>query len=134
MDPAKGIGRLGFRRWYERELYEAYAYLVTSLLCMILLAVALEQHSLFSLRPQGLLAFVLAFAAFAIGLHSLRRFFAILQRAQGFARAAACASCAAYGKLEVLESGTTAAESPGAERLTWLRVRCRKCGKAWRID
>ena len=32
MTPADGIRRLGFHRWYERQLIESHVYLVTGLL------------------------------------------------------------------------------------------------------
>ena len=32
MEPARSIGRLGFRKWYERRLIESHAWLVTALL------------------------------------------------------------------------------------------------------
>jgi hypothetical protein len=39
---ADDIRKLGFRRWYERQLLESHACLVTCFLCTILLAVCLE--------------------------------------------------------------------------------------------
>jgi hypothetical protein len=38
----QAIGKRGFRRWYERQLYEGPAYLVTGLLALIMMAIALE--------------------------------------------------------------------------------------------
>ena len=35
MSPADGIRKLGFRRWYERQLIESHAYFLTCFLCMI---------------------------------------------------------------------------------------------------
>ena len=42
MEPARTIARLGFRKWYERRLIEAHAWLVTALLCAIYVEAALE--------------------------------------------------------------------------------------------
>jgi hypothetical protein len=38
----QAIGTRGFRRWYERQLYEGHASLVTGLLALIMMAIALE--------------------------------------------------------------------------------------------
>ena len=43
MTPADRIDKLGFRRWYERELIEGHAYLVTGFLSFIVIAVFLEE-------------------------------------------------------------------------------------------
>ena len=36
MSEAEGIRKLGFRRWYERQLIESHAWFVTCFLCLIL--------------------------------------------------------------------------------------------------
>jgi hypothetical protein len=41
-DPASGIRRLGFRRWYERQLLESHFWLVSCILAMLLVAVCIE--------------------------------------------------------------------------------------------
>ena len=45
MEPARSIARLGFRKWYERRLIEAHAWLFTALLCAIYVGVSLESVS-----------------------------------------------------------------------------------------
>ena len=134
MHPARGIGRLGFRRWYERQLIEAFTFFVTCVLSLIAVVAALEQYSIVSLGWRALLGLALAFAAFFIGVHSLRRFLTLLQRAEAYARGATCVRCASYGRFDVLESGATGADAPGTDREAWMRVKCRKCGSVWTID
>ena len=41
-DIGEEIGRRGFRRWYERQLIESHAYLVTAFLSLILLLAGFE--------------------------------------------------------------------------------------------
>ena len=38
MDPTSSIRRLGFRKWYERELIKCHAALVTCFLCGLTVA------------------------------------------------------------------------------------------------
>ncbi len=45
MEPAAGIGKLGFSRWYERELIEGHAWLITCFLCMLAIAACVESMS-----------------------------------------------------------------------------------------
>ena len=42
MDIVQGIRKLGFRRWYERRLIEAHAFLITGFLALILAVAFLE--------------------------------------------------------------------------------------------
>ena len=123
MEPADGIARLGFTGWYERQLHQAHAYLATCFLCIVLVAVGVETVGADTSRAGILLAAALILAAGALGIHSLQRYRAILQRAAAFARAAICQSCRTYGSIRVLEQ-----ESPAPPR---LKVQCAKCGHAW---
>ena len=38
MEPADSISRLGFARWYERQLIEGHAWFVSGFACMIAVA------------------------------------------------------------------------------------------------
>jgi hypothetical protein len=119
MEPARSIGRLGFRRWYERKLIESHAWLITALLCAIVIAVSLELLSF----KQPLLPWLgnagLIFVAGLIVWHGVRRFLLLLTEAEHFGSQSTCTGCRKYGVFSVI------AESP---RMT---VRCRKCGHEW---
>lgn len=119
MEPARSIGRLGFRKWYERRLIEGHAWLVTALLCVIVIAASLELLSF----KQTFMAWLgnagLMFIAGLIVWHGIRRFLAILIEAERFGSQSTCASCRRYGAFSVI------AESPQ------MTVRCRKCGHEW---
>lgn len=122
MEPARSIARLGFRKWYERRLIEAHAWLVTALLCAIYVEVALER---FSFREHALVWLGAAGGIFVGGLivwHGLRRFFAILAEAERFSTQSSCPACKTYGRFDVVR------EQPQ------MSVRCRKCNHQWSIS
>jgi hypothetical protein len=74
MDVGDAIRRHGFRRWYERQLFESHAYLVTGFLCLIMMAVAIEVSE-FRRSAAGLLALAaVAVAGGGICLLAWRRF------------------------------------------------------------
>ena len=113
------IARLGFRKWYERRLLEAHAWLITAVLCAILLALSMEliasEKSLVGwLGTAGLIFF-----AGLIAWHGVRRFLQLLSEAEHFASQSTCKSCRGYGAFKVV------AQSPR------MSVRCRKCGHEW---
>jgi hypothetical protein len=129
------IRRLGFRRWYERQLIESHAYLLTAFLALILLLAGIE--SLDQLRGSPL--FYVAIISIAAGAGTLtlvtwRRFIVLLARAELFANGATCTGCQAWGKFDVLGAEAASADDPvEAGRPHWVRVRCRRCGHDWRL-
>lgn len=135
MTVADEIGRRGFRRWYERQLIEAHAYLVTAFLALILLLAGIE--ALDHLRRSPAFYVVLIVAAAAAGMLmyvAWRRFLTLLQRAELFAAAAECPRCKTWGLFEVIGAEAASDDEPvEAGRPHWLRVRCRKCGQDWRV-
>jgi DMSO/TMAO reductase YedYZ heme-binding membrane subunit len=121
MEPARSIGRLGFRRWYERQLTEGFAWLVTCLLCAVLIAAGIESiwPHLMTWRALAMLAFV-----YAVGLicsFALRRFLMLLKRAEQVASRSTCAQCGTNGRYEVLSETAR------------MHVRCRTCAHEWTI-
>jgi hypothetical protein len=119
MEPARSIARLGFRKWYERRLIEAHAWLVTALLCAIYVEVSLEG---IRLAGHGMAWLGSAGGMFVGGLivwHGLRRYFAILAEAERFSGQSTCTRCKAYAAFEVVN-----------ERAEFT-VRCRKCQSEW---
>jgi len=116
------IARLGFRKWYERRLLEAHAWLVTALLCGIVLALSVELLA----SEKSIVGWIgtagLVFVAGLIVLHGVRRFLHLLGEAEHFASQSTCESCRRYGTFKVI------AESPR------MSVRCRKCGHEWTFN
>jgi hypothetical protein len=130
METAQTIAKLGFKRWYERQLIESHAYLTTCFLCMILLAVCVEE---FSFRAPGLTPiWMLAVigAAGAVGWASWQRYKTIMAEAERLSYRSTCEGCGTYAKFDVLDSGESQPEESPTTN-TWLRVRCRKCGHPW---
>jgi hypothetical protein len=113
------IARLGFRKWYERRLLEAHAWLVTALLCAIVIALCVEllvsqKQVLAWLGTAG----VIFFAGLIVWL-GVQRFLSLLAEAEHFASQSTCDACRRYGSFTVI------AQSPR------MSVRCRKCGHEW---
>jgi ribosomal protein L40E len=139
MELAEGIRRVGFARWYERQLMEAHVYLVTAFLCLILLTACLEGFNARAPGVEPLLRLVGMLAGTCGGVWAVRRYGAILGIAERAAGQSVCKQCAAYGRLEVIGAGMLA---PPAKKqnertgvpLPHLAVRCRKCGHEWMIE
>jgi hypothetical protein len=122
VEPAHSISKLGFRKWYERRLIEGHAWLVTALLCAIVISVTVE---LLSFRQPFLIWLGNAGVIFVAGLivwHGVRRFLYILREAERLGSQSTCKSCRKYAAFTVI------AESPR------MSVRCRKCGHEWTFE
>ena len=137
METAEGITRLGFRRWYERQLIEGHLYLVSCFLCMILVVACLEALSFREPGLRPLLMLGLSFGGGWLGLFSWTRYQSIMSRAERLGDQSTCAHCRHYGSLQVTASGPLspldyARDQERAD--VWLRVRCRKCGHEWSME
>ncbi len=135
MEVAEAIRRHGFRRWYERQLIESHAYLVTAFLALILLMAGIESFELLRGSPlHYVIALVMAAAAGMLTFVAWRRFVTLLGRAEQFAAAAACPRCQSWGRFDVIGAERADPDDPvEAGRPHWLRVCCRKCGDQWRV-
>ena len=138
VDPTSSIRRLGFRKWYERELIKCHAALVTCLLCGLTMAALLEtvDFSNFGWSPASRLAIVLASGA--LGWVSWKTYIRILTRAEFYGERSNCPSCGAYGAFNVIATGMDhepgrIAETVAPLPAAWMRVECRKCGTGWRM-
>ena len=126
----ESIRARGFRRWYERQLYESHAHLVTGLLSLIMMAVSLEMIE-FRSSAAGLAALVaIGVAGGGVCIFAWRRFTYTLFRAEYLAGRATCAACHAYGRFEVV----AARQSPESLTGCALDVSCRQCHHRWTID
>ena len=138
MDPTSSIRRLGFRKWYERELIKCHAALLTCLLCGLTMAVLLEtiDFAHFGWSPASKLAIIAAAAV--LGWASWKSYIRILTRAEFYGERSNCPSCDAYGRFSVVSTGMDSDPGRVAEAVAplpaaWLRVKCRLCGTAWRM-
>lgn len=123
MNAATRIRRLGFRKWYERELLHSHANLVLLLLSAIGLLASAEVYD----RSLGLLdqleVIASAIASGVIGVLALRRYLYLLNHAEYVADQAICRHCDSYATFDLIG---------GDEPV--LRVRCRRCRHEWRIE
>ncbi len=128
MTTLQSIRKLGFRRWYERLLIEAHAWLVTCFLALVLAVALFETHN-----EAGQLIHripLLTGAAFSVigAWFSYRRYFFSLQRAEVFGEGAVCPHCNAYGKLHV-----EAIRHDASGEVVQVTACCRKCNHQWQI-
>lgn len=119
MEPARSISRMGFRKWYERRLLEAYSWLVTSLLCALVAILCLELIDFDSRLATWTGTAVAVYFAGLIVLHGVRRFAALLSEAERYGSQSTCAACRCQAGFEVI------GEAPR------MRVRCRGCAHEW---
>jgi hypothetical protein len=118
MEPADSIGRLGFARWYERQLIEGHAWFVSCVLCVIAVAACAEELS-YRGAPLRLLAYVLlVFTALKVGIYGMIRYGQIMTFAETLGEHATCRPCGTYARFRMISA---------------TQVRCRKCGNEWRL-
>ena len=137
MEPSGSIARVGFRRWYERQLIDGHVALVTCILCMILVAACIDE--LTSTAPfQTVAAMVAALLISGDGaFRSILRWKRMLTEAWRYGECATRKKCSTYGRLKVLESGAVSVAAHNARALptteAWMNVACKKCGNTWRM-
>jgi len=121
---AEGIRRVGFRKWYERELLSSHAHMLLAFLCVIALMASMEAfHGASSGQKLANVAFVIVSAG--IGLWALRRYLYLLMHAEEVANQANCPQCATYGSLTLVEENLRNGDA---------LVCCKKCGHNWTIS
>ena len=130
MELVDDIRKRGFKKWYERQLIESHAYLVTCFLCMILVAALMEEVSFRTPGPKPFLMLAVMAGGGLLGLFAWLRYKAIMVTAERFGDRSVCEQCRAYAKFDIVESGGSP-ETPESESDPWLRVKCRKCGHGW---
>ena len=120
-EPARSIAKLGFKRWYERQLLESHAWLVSCILCALVVCAVLELVGLRISSAGGLVTLFFIYLAGVLGWHSLKRYRAIMGEAERLSEQSTCKSCRTYAAFDLI------AEHP-------LSARCRKCGNEWRFS
>lgn len=121
---AEGVRRVGFRKWYERELLSSHAHMVLALLATIALLGAFEAFRDATLAEK-LMDVVFVIVCAGIALWALRRYLFLLMHAEEVANQATCPQCAEYGRFDVV------GEDLGRQQTL---VCCRKCTARWRIN
>lgn len=122
MLPAGAIGKLGFRRWYERELLLAHAWLAACILAAFGALAEVEELSLRSMGADALLPLAVAFAGGFVAWYALWRYLRMILRAQALAQRSTCPKCGTYGRYRLVNATTDT-----------MVVGCRECAHEWRI-
>jgi len=125
----------GFRRWYERQLIECHAWLLSGFLGVIVLVGGIEVSA--EGGTSRMLGAFLVLVGLAITLYSWKRYRVMFEIAQRLGEQAVCPGCKVYGRFRVQSSwpaplpdgGDSLLEDHG--RGVWLRAQCRKCGDEW---
>jgi hypothetical protein len=125
---ADSIQRVGFRKWYERELLSSHAHMALALIAAVAMMASFEAFHGASASEKVLnMGFVLVCAA--ITLWALRRYIYLLMHAEEMANQANCGQCKAYGLLKLQEGQD---RRPQAQRL--VPVCCKRCGFRWNLE
>ena len=118
MEPADSIRRLGFNRWYERQLIEGHAWFISGFICMIHIAACVEELS-FRGSAWHVLGYVaLVLGAGAVGIYGIVRYQQILVEAERVGERATCPGCGTYARFKLFADCV---------------ARCRKCDRQWRL-
>ena len=135
MELSEGIRKLGFRRWYERQLIESHLFLISGFLCLITVLASLEDFNLRLPAWEALLRIAAMAGGGAICLWAFRRYLTMLGIAEYAAEHSVCEKCAAYGGLELGSASVRNSwqDVESGEGPPPVRVRCRKCGHEWTI-
>jgi hypothetical protein len=118
-EPARSIEKLGFKRWYERQLMESHAWLVTCILCALAVAATLEVTGFRLTSFGGLVGLGFVYLAGLVCWHSLKRYRAIMAQAERLSEQSTCKACRAYAAFSII------AQQPR------MSVRCLKCANEW---
>ena len=123
MNVARTIRRVGFRKWYERELLRSHAHLVLLLLSSIGLLGSAEAYSLRLGLSSQLVVLACAVASAIVGVWSLRRYLYLLAHADFVADQAVCRACNTYARWDIEEDHGGADRGAHARSLQGLRPR-----------
>lgn len=124
MKAVQVIRKLGFRKWYERELLQSHLHLVLLLLSSLGIVGAIEVIGQRQGEGSALTMLVCAVVSGLIGIWSLRRYLFLLNHAEFVADQAVCRQCNAYARWDVTEVEPAVAK---------MAVCCRQCGNKWQI-
>ena len=120
MEPADAIARLGFRKWYERQLIEGHLWLVTCVLCMLLVATLVEMAEFRGPALAVLARAATVFAAGCVAAIAWKRYRNVMEAAERLAEHSTCPGCGTYARFRLVSGA--------------MQVRCRRCGREWRLD
>ena len=118
-----GIRKVGFRKWYERELLSSHAHLVLAILSVVAMLASFEAFQGATIGGK-LMDVLFVLVSGAIALWALRRFLYLSMRAESIANQASCQDCGTYGRFHVVGDDKNPQET---------EVCCSKCAHHWII-
>ena len=105
----ESVKRIGFRKWYERQLLSSHAHMVLAFLSAIGLMASVEAHGTAQGATQAAdLLFMIVCAA--IGLWALRRYIFLLMRAEETCLITRSLTAETHLELEISRAPTPAGE------------------------
>ena len=129
------LGRLGFRRWYERQLIEAHLWFAACFAAIVVCAAAfellLDRHSASETLLDALLVAVCAFGAW----FAWRRYAKTMAFAETIGGQANCPRCQHHGfrlLLTSTNSPTMLADEYSSDGSS-LVASCPKCASKWLV-
>ncbi len=132
MTLAEGITRIGFRKWYERQLLQSHGHLAFCFICLVGVFAAFEaaraEPSWGARMQEGLVAA----ACVAAGVWALRRYLRLMHGAEWAAHQAECPACKTYGRIRLVEAARPA--SGDEDSVSSLKVVCKSCGQGWEMQ
>jgi hypothetical protein len=127
-DAVRNLGRLGFRKWYEKQLVESHLWLAACVLCMIMVAIGFELLADKKTPGDLLLDSLMIFCGCLGGWFSWRRYATVLFQAEAVGEQANCPACKHYGfRVE------TSPPAYAREYQPMLTARCPKCQHRWPV-
>jgi len=118
MEPADSIRRLGFNRWYERQLIESHAWFISGFICLVTVAACIEELT-FRGSALRLMAYVgLMLGASIVGVYGIVRYQQLLVRAERIGEQATCPGCGTYARFRLVAG---------------CMARCRRCEREWQL-
>ena len=129
MDPVPRITRLGFRKWYERQLIGGHVASVICVMCMVAVAICLEEFTYPA--PSFATAVRLGVIASAgiVGWKCWLYYHRVMLQAWRFGESSVCKKCQLYGRFVIFTSGRTTpvatASDPEPESDVWMNVSCK---------
>lgn len=118
-----GIHRIGFRRWYERQLIHGHLWLAACFLAIVLCASGLELLSSRAGAGELVLDATLAAGGALLAWFAWRRYVALMTLAHGVSAQANCPACRRFGFVA----------DPPPDRPRTLSVRCARCAHRWSV-
>jgi hypothetical protein len=120
---AESIQRIGFRKWYERQLLSSHAHFILCFLSAIALTASVELYR-GSQGDETMMIVLFVVISGAVGAWALRRYSYLLLRAEEAANQASCPDCGDYGRFAIVRHRNSHRD---------LDVRCAKCAREWSI-